>query len=246
LKGPDGPIAGAAFSPNGQLLAVSHKDNTVRIWDTAFGNCLKTLTSTEAIGSVAFSRDNVLALSTRDDNIQLWSIEDGKCLQSHNFPRVGTCKIEFDPSGSKVIFDAGQLSIQGPDDEGSDPQLVDTGFSLSKDTKWVTWRGEKVLWLPSSVHPACWLIAGSTVAIGCTSGSVVVLKFGDMRRQHEYSSRAPCYLSMLSMRYSVENQARPSLPPHRHQTCTSPPYSPSSATPRLLATPAHQKTLGGS
>jgi len=187
LKGPDGPIAGAVFSPNGQLLAVSHEDNTIRIWDTVVGTCLKTLTSTDSIGSVAFSRDSLLALTgTKDNNVQLWSIEDGRCLQSRNFPRVGTCKIEFDPSGSQIIFDAGQLSIQAPNGEDSGPQLVDAGFALSKDTRWVTWRGGKVLWLPSSVHPVCWLIRGSTVAIGCTSGRVVVLKFGDMRLQNRY------------------------------------------------------------
>ncbi|KAJ4130320.1 hypothetical protein NW768_007303 [Fusarium equiseti] len=136
LKGSDSPIVDATFSPNGQLLAVSHEDNTIYIWNTATGNCLKTLTLTDAIGSVAFSHESLLAVSTRDNNVQLWSTEDGKCLQSRNFPRAGTCKIEVDSSGSQIIFDAGQLSIQAPDDEGSGPQLVDTGFALSKDTRW--------------------------------------------------------------------------------------------------------------
>ncbi|KAH7198297.1 WD40-repeat-containing domain protein [Fusarium flagelliforme] len=136
LKGPDAPVVGAVFSPNGQHLAVSHEDNTIYIWDNAVGNCLKTLTVTDAIGSVAFSRNSLLAVSTRDNNVQLWSTEDDTCLQSCNFPHVGTCKIEFDPSGSQIIFDAGQLSIQALDDEGSGPKLVDTGFALSKDTRW--------------------------------------------------------------------------------------------------------------
>ncbi|RBR09502.1 uncharacterized protein FIESC28_09833 [Fusarium coffeatum] len=187
LKGPGGPISEAVFSPNGQLLAVSHEGNTIRIWDTVVGTCLKSLASTDEIGSVALSRDNLLASTgTKNNDVHLWSIEDGTCLQSRSFPRVGSCEIEFDLSGSQIIFDAGQLSIQAPDGEDSVPQLVDSGFALSKGSRWVTWRGEKVLWLPSSVHPTCWLIRGSTVAIGCNSGRVVVLKFDDMRLQDRY------------------------------------------------------------
>lgn len=195
LKGPGGSVVGAAFSPTGQLLAVSHEENTIHIWDTAVGASLQTLTLTHAIGSVAFSRENILAVSTRDDNVQLWSTEDGTCLQSRNFPRAGTCKMGFDRSGSQIIFDAGHLSIQAPDDKGSSPQLEDTGFALSKDTRWITWRGEKILWLPSPFRPTCWLIRGSTVALGCTSGWVTILKFGDMQLRHEYPLEIPDHIT---------------------------------------------------
>jgi WD40 repeat protein len=181
LEGPDGEITGSVFSQGAELLATSHFDNTIHIWNTQSGSCAMVLTSTDGIGSIAFSPDSsLLASTTRNDMVRLWRIEDGKCLQGREFPRVGTCDIEFDPSGSQLIFDAGQLSIEGLGAEDQPIDLVDTGFALSKDSRWVTWRGNKILWLPSSVHPSNWLIRGSTVAIGCTSGKVIVMRFGDI------------------------------------------------------------------
>lgn len=182
LKGPEGQVTEAVFSSDKQLLAVSYLDKTIRIWETESGRCTKTLVCTDRISSVAFSPDNsLLASTTKDDTVQLWRVEDGICLQTREFPRVGTCSIEFNLSGSRLVFDAGQLSMQDLGVVDPATALHDTGFALSKDTRWITWRGNKILWLPGSFHPACWLIRNSTVAIGCTSGKVIVLRFGDIQ-----------------------------------------------------------------
>ncbi|UZP34328.1 hypothetical protein NXS19_002144 [Fusarium pseudograminearum] len=66
LQGPDSATVGAVFSQGAELLAVSYSDNTIRIWNTNSGNCVKILTSTDKIGSVAFSPDLSLLASTQE------------------------------------------------------------------------------------------------------------------------------------------------------------------------------------
>ncbi|KAG8353183.1 hypothetical protein FVEN_g8811 [Fusarium venenatum] len=181
LHGPEGETTTAVFYQGGELLAISYSDNTIRIWNTKTGICAKMLTSTEDIGSVSFAPDLAFLVSTHsDDTVRIWRIEDETCLHAQKFPRIGSCDIEFNGSGSQLVFDAGQLLIKGLSAADSTIELVNTGLALSKDSRWVTWRGKKILWLPSSVHPSCWLIRESTVAIGCTSGRVIVIRFGDV------------------------------------------------------------------
>ncbi|KAL6920562.1 hypothetical protein FSST1_004588 [Fusarium sambucinum] len=135
LHGPENKTTTAVFSQRGKLLAISYSDNTIRIWNTKSGSCTKVLTSTDEIGSVAFAPNSSFLASTHSDNtVRLWSIEDGTCLHARTFPRVGSCDIEFDGSGSQLVFDAGQLSIEGLGAVDPAIELVDTGFALSEDS----------------------------------------------------------------------------------------------------------------
>jgi tetratricopeptide (TPR) repeat protein len=74
LKGHTGPIDSLAFSPDGSRLASACQDQTVKIWDVASAQELRTLKGhTNVVWSVAFSPDGSRLASASDDGtIKLW------------------------------------------------------------------------------------------------------------------------------------------------------------------------------
>ncbi|MDJ0570116.1 MAG: hypothetical protein QNJ53_13875 [Pleurocapsa sp. MO_192.B19] len=78
-----------AWSPDGQTLASSSENQTVKLWDIHEGKYLKTFTGhTSQVQSVAFSSDGqILASSSSDETIKLWDVRTGKCLKTLRYER---------------------------------------------------------------------------------------------------------------------------------------------------------------
>ncbi|KAI8710415.1 NACHT domain-containing protein [Fusarium sp. LHS14.1] len=90
LESHDGPVWSVVFSADGQRLASSSDDRTVKIWDTATGACLQTLKGhSSGVTSVVFSTDGQrLASSSHDKTIKIWDTATGAYLQKlegHNY-----------------------------------------------------------------------------------------------------------------------------------------------------------------
>jgi WD40 repeat protein len=81
--GHSGLVKSVAYSPDGRLLASCGRDTTIRIWDIASGNCLKTLGTDDFFTSsmVCFSLDSKQILFG-GDTLQLWDIKTGRCLRT--------------------------------------------------------------------------------------------------------------------------------------------------------------------
>ncbi|MBD2065985.1 tetratricopeptide repeat protein [Leptolyngbya sp. FACHB-671] len=81
-------VRSVAISPDGQILASSSVDKTIKLWNLETGELLYTLEGhSSAVISVAFSPDGTTLasasnLAVGDGNIKLWNVETGTLQQS--------------------------------------------------------------------------------------------------------------------------------------------------------------------
>ncbi|KAH7303747.1 WD40-repeat-containing domain protein, partial [Stachybotrys elegans] len=147
LEGHSDWVRSVVFSSDAKHLASASDDHTVRLWDATTGQCLQTLKGhSDWVSSVVFSPDaKHLASASDDHTVRLWDAATGQCLQIFN--ALATSRLSFTPDG----------------------------YGLGEDRCWITWDGNKTLWLPVNFRPVSkhsFAISESRVVIGSASGGV--------------------------------------------------------------------------
>ncbi|KAH7119392.1 WD40-repeat-containing domain protein, partial [Dactylonectria estremocensis] len=156
-----------------------------KIWDTSSGACLQTLKGHDhSVTSVIFSADGQrLASSSGDETIKIWDASSGACLQTLNVGRV-IKHLLFDPmTNSRLSTDIGVLNLDLSSANAA--QLTEAsllvcshyGYGVSTDGIWIVKDRKRLLSLPLEYRAIKSAVAGSTVAIGCHSGRVLVMQF---------------------------------------------------------------------
>ncbi|KAI9651467.1 MAG: hypothetical protein M1829_002802 [Trizodia sp. TS-e1964] len=186
LEGHSNGVNSVAFSHNDKLLASASGDTTLKIWDTTSGCCLLTLGGHSSwVNSVAFSHDDkLLASASYDSTLKIWDMTSGSCVQTLSVNTI-LYNISFDTTDQYFYTQLGAIALGVPlaltttpiSDINQTPRRH--GYGISFDKKWITYKSENFLWLPSEYRPICSAVRGSTVVIGCPSGRVLILNFKD-------------------------------------------------------------------
>jgi len=104
LKGHTDKVLAVAFAPDNKTLATGGKDQTVKLWDVATGQCQKTLRGHEAwITAVAVTDDGkLLASASLDRTVKLWDVVTGRLRYTLRGHRDGALAVAFAPDGRTV------------------------------------------------------------------------------------------------------------------------------------------------
>ncbi len=102
LKGHQGTVYSASFSPEGQRIATASKDGTVRLWDRSGRQRRQWQAHRQGVLSVSFSPNGQqLATAGVDGMIRLWD-QSGKLLAQWRGHRGAVYSLSFSPDGQRI------------------------------------------------------------------------------------------------------------------------------------------------
>lgn len=104
LNSDHGSIKSVTFSPDGLSLASTSKRNTIKLWDTALGDCMAILRGHMGkVQSVTLSPDSSrLASASLDGTIKLWETTSGKFIATLEGHRGAVTSVAFLPDDHRL------------------------------------------------------------------------------------------------------------------------------------------------
>ncbi|KAF5970223.1 atypical ALPHA kinase [Fusarium coicis] len=174
LKGHGHWVNSVVFSHDSKKVASGSDDKTIRIWNAETGKCERELKGHSMwVNSVVFSHDSKkVASGSSDKTIRIWDAETGKCEDI--IPLYRYAHVSSFATDGRGIF-----ALSGGSQHHAEPAMLqqssEAPILACTDGIWITAAGKDLLWLPAEYRNGKVAVSGSTVAIGCQSGRVLVL-----------------------------------------------------------------------
>ena len=114
LRGHEDWIGSIAFSPDGKRIVSGSADNTIKVWDTATGEEVKTLRGHEdGVKSIAFSPDGKRIVSgSVDKTIKIWDAATGAELMTLRGHGRRIDVVAFSPDGKCIVSGSADNTIK--------------------------------------------------------------------------------------------------------------------------------------
>jgi WD40 repeat protein len=105
VRGHSAWVYSVAFSPDGRQAISGSNDKTIKLWDVASGNLIRTFSGhSDAVFSVAFSPDGRQAISgSYDKTLKLWDVASGRVIRTFSGHTGYVRSVAFSPDGRQVI-----------------------------------------------------------------------------------------------------------------------------------------------
>jgi transcriptional regulator with XRE-family HTH domain len=113
LRGHEGPVEELTYSPDGKMIATASDDKTARLWSTATGQQVLTLSHPAGVGHVMFSPDGTrLVTGAGDGIVRVWDVASGKQLLTVTAAKqeltdpFGQLHLAISPDGKMLAINA--------------------------------------------------------------------------------------------------------------------------------------------
>ena len=97
-------VSSTVYSPDGDLIASSSRDKTIKIWNAKTGQLIRTLAGhTDWVLSSVFSPDGrYIASSSNDKTIKIWDVKNGKEVRSLTGHAGSVTSVAFSSDGKQL------------------------------------------------------------------------------------------------------------------------------------------------
>ena len=101
----EGSVYVVAITPDGRQVVSGGRDHTLRVWDLASGECLRTLEGHKgSVQAVAISPDGRYVVSgSWDKTLRVWDLASGKCVHTLEGHTGRVENVAISPDGRQVV-----------------------------------------------------------------------------------------------------------------------------------------------